>query len=102
MPIIDGKFKSTPVKYPTVAEINDANNALMDQLALLRILNSSDLTFMYTVYPPHILKGIIEVAEGFFDQDPEQTKSFLTEAERLEYREHVNTIAQYILDDRSK
>jgi hypothetical protein len=79
---------------PTLQQLNDDNDAARDQLLLLRILCSSDLSFLYMLYKPETLRDILRVVEALVvEQAP--YLDFNIE-EHTEFSSLVQQIGDYI------
>ena len=59
-------------------------------LQLLRVLNTSDLTFMYDLLKGDTLRDITKMCEDLLDADEDDAQ--LTEDERVEFRGYCLTL----------
>lgn len=79
------------MQRPTIVELNQDNDAVRDQLLLLRILGTSDLTFLHQLYRPATLLDICKVAMDLLMQDPDHG---LNEEEFTEYNNLFNELVR--------
>lgn len=76
---------------PTVAELNaepDENVCLL----LLRIMNTSDMTWMYDLFEPDTLEDIVNTCNGLRETCEELAEEPLTEEFKTEWEEHVRLL----------
>jgi hypothetical protein len=83
--------RPTPASIPTLAELNDlpAEHTI---LLMLRVLSTSDLTFMYVLFEPSTIADICNVS-GQMLAHPELE---LTEEESSEAREYLKDMYAYL------
>lgn len=74
---------------PTLEALNKDNRAVRDQLLLLRILNTSDLSFLFMLYGTSTLQDIAKTAIALKAQDPDHG---LTTEEFAEYDSYISDL----------
>lgn len=76
---------------PTLKDLND-ESAGHCALAIMRCLNTSDLTFMYMLFKPDTLDDLLDVCLDLAQRDSDA----LTSAEWQEIVSYANDVREYI------
>lgn len=79
-------------EMPTVAQMNRHWTFAQTNLMLLRVLNTSDLSFMYMLYNKEAIRDILQNTSPHLDLDGFE---YLTAEEKEEYQQLWNTIHDY-------
>ncbi len=92
-------FPNTHIQIHTLKELNElssADNCLM----LLRVLNTSDLSWMYSLFQPSTLLDIKNVCLDLMKLDQEYVASTWTAEEITEWNGYIEALSNDI-DDRT-
>lgn len=81
----------TQVTLPTLEQLNTMDTE-KSVLLLLRILNTSDLTFFHALFKQETCEEIVEVCQALLDQEEEYGTSSLTKEEKTEILQYMNNM----------
>ncbi len=73
-------------------ELSSADNCLL----FLRVLNTSDLTFMYMLFKGTTIVDIIEVCADLLKLDDEYVKTAWPAIQIAEYNTYLDTLREYV------